>query len=126
MHNSASLNTASLFKNAITFFPPGASYSVPIDLGKNLLADGRPTEFQLNLTYETTGGRHITDMITFDISYMVSVLVPPPTTADVLDKFKRPVERISHVMETWRNEQWGAGHATQQGLGGDSGGEDVD
>lgn len=121
--DGASLNMATLFNNTIAFFPPGESYAVSVDLGKHVFAEGKPTEFKLGLSYETPGGRRFSESIALDIGYLGSVLVPPPTAADVLEQLKRPLDRISSVMEWWRNEQWSAG---AMGLGGDEDGEEDD
>ena len=126
MHNGASLNSASIFRNSIAFFPPGASYSVPVALGKDLLAEGRPTEFRLALSYQTPGGREFDETIAFDLSYLGSVRVLPPTAADVLGDLKKPLDKIGLVMEWWRNEELSARVMGEMGLGGDEGGEGVD
>jgi hypothetical protein len=111
--DGVSLNTTSVFRNTIAFFPPGERYSVPIDLGKNLLAEGKPQEFTLNLIYQTPGGRVLSESIVFDIGYLASVLASPPTVVDMLGKLKDPLDRISRVTEWWRNDQLN----TLEGLG---------
>lgn len=126
LRNGSSLNTASTFKNIIAFFPPGARYLTPIGNGFDLLAGGKPKQFKLNLSYKTLSGREVVDLIEFDLAYLANVLATPASTAVVLGKLKEPLDKISRVMEWWRNEQWSARAMEEMGLGGEEGDEGND
>lgn len=122
--NGTSLNTASTFSNAIAFFPPGASYLTPIDIGPQLLAEGKPKQFRLQLSYQTTSGFKIDEHIDFDLAYLASVLRTPPSTAVSLGKLKESLDKIGAVMEWWRNDLWSARAMAEMALEEENGNED--
>ena len=97
--NEISLNSAQLLNNTIGFFGPGERFTVDIDGGMEMFAEGKPTVFKLNLSYQTPGGREIDDSIVFDISYLRSLLDPPPTTAEALMQHKETLDKLISVMK---------------------------
>jgi hypothetical protein len=97
--NEISLNSAQLLNNTIEFFGPGERFTVDIDRGMEMFAEGKQTVFKLNLSYQTPGGREIDDSIVFDISYLRSLLDPPPTTAEALMQHKETLDKLISVME---------------------------
>ncbi len=96
-----SLNSVALFRNTIPFFPAGERYTVDVDWGMDMFAGGKPTEFKLNLSYQSPGGREIADSIVFDISHLRSILDPPPTTAEALMQHKEALDKLISVMKGW-------------------------
>lgn len=94
-----SLNEVSLFNKPISFFPHGQSYRQLIDAGHRFLSEGNPTEFRVDLTYETVFGEIIKDKIEYDLAYLKDAHIPGRTIEESLDQIAKQMKSLDDLFK---------------------------
>lgn len=79
-----SLNDVSMFSSPIAFFPPGKDYRQLIDTGPNLLAEGKPLQFRLDIEYQSVKGVKYKENTDFDLAYLRQATNPQRTVEEYL------------------------------------------
>lgn len=79
------LGNVSLFQKPISFMPQGKVYRQLVDVGYKLLANGKPTKFQVSLSYSSVDGRLFTESTDFDLEYLREAGLPNKSTEEILE-----------------------------------------
>lgn len=99
MHSGVSLNDTSIFRNPILFFAPGTIYRQLVDVGHNLLADNRPTQFSLEIRYKTLANKDISDRIEYDLEYLKGLTRPPQEIDESLADLAITLRKVYRLLE---------------------------
>jgi hypothetical protein len=93
------LDQVSLFANPISFLPPTAAIRQILDMGYRFLADGKPTKFQVSVTYQSIHGETFNETIDHDLDYLIEATLPAKTAEDHLKVISEHLEKIVRTLD---------------------------
>lgn len=94
------LNEISLFKNPISFIPPGKKIQQIIGMGHTVLAEGKQTVFNISLSYTSVHNQTFKEELDSDISYLKDATVPIKSVEDHLIKISTTLEDLVNFIKT--------------------------
>ncbi len=96
------LSEVSLFKKPISFMPQGKTYRQIIDAGHRFLAEGKPTKYQIRITYSTVSGQIFDENTDFDLEYLKQSTLPGKTTEENLEDIHKQLKDLTEVFRSTR------------------------
>lgn len=86
------LGEVSLFSKPISFIAPGQSYRQLVNNGFTLLAEGKPTKFDYQVSYYSSSHQKFIERIETDLSYLKQATVPGKSIEDHLSEIHKDLD----------------------------------
>lgn len=96
------LSEVSLFKNPISFMPPGKTFRQAIDVGYRFLAEGKPTNFSVSVSYSSIHGERFSETVPTDLAYLKQATRPEKSVEEQLESLSQEVHKLVSVLESAR------------------------
>lgn len=96
------LGQVSLFAKPISFLPAGRSLRQVIDVGHRFLAEGKPTQFKISVSYSSVYHIVYADSTDCDLAYMKQATVPRKSTEENLEALTKELKELVAVLKSVR------------------------
>jgi len=96
------LSEVSLFKNPISFMPPGKTFRQAVDVGYRFLAEGKPTNFSISTSYSSIHGERYGETVTTDLAYLKQATRPGKSVEEEIEAVTQELHKLVSVVESAR------------------------